>query len=177
MAGRFKSYIDDLNEQERRAAEVRAVENANRQRIAAEFETHWQAVLKSLKATVEGCDIKGSPFEWVDDAEGINVANVGLHWIRMDSKGTPLVELTLGGPVGIRSFIAEQRKSLPPEQHLLSPLINSEEYCWRLGSQSNGRVGAEFTDEEVADEIAMLLAQYADEYEKLKVKFDPFADI
>ncbi len=177
MPGRFKSFIDDLNEQERRAAEERAIEQANKQRIAAEFPKHWRAVLRFLKEMVEGCFIKGSPFEWVEDADGINVANVGLHWNRTESGGSPLVELTLGSPVGFRSFIAEQEKSLPSEEHHLTPVISAGEFRWCLGSQSHDMAGAEFTDEDVADEIAMMLAQYADEYEKLKVKFDPFAAI
>ncbi|HUY81522.1 MAG TPA: hypothetical protein VMU92_07345 [Acidobacteriaceae bacterium] len=177
MPGRFKSFINDLNEQERRAAEERAIENENRQRIADEFERHWQTVLQSLKQTVFGCSIKGSPFEWVADSDGINVANVGLHWSRTENNGIPVVDLELGSPVGIQSFIIDQKKSLPPEVHLLSPVISNQEFCWQLGSRGKGVLGAEYTDYEVADEIAMLLAQYADEYEKLKVKFDPFANI
>jgi hypothetical protein len=176
MPGKFKSFIDELNEQERRAAEQRAIEQAHRKRIAAEFREHWQAVLNHLRDTVEGCSIKGSTFEWVEESDGINVANVGLHWSRTDSNAGPLIELALGSPLGMRSFIAEQRKALPPEQYLLSPIISDEEFRWRL-PRSSAPGNIDFTDEEIADEIATLLAQYADEYEKLKAKFDPFIDI
>ena len=174
MPGRFKTFIDDLNEQERRAAEQRAIEKANRDRIAAEFERHWQDLLRNLKETVTGCSIKDSPFEWVEDADGINVAGVGLHWLRTEADGIPIVELTLGGPVGIQSFLAEQKKSLPAELHLLAPVISGENFLWHLGRQGKVGFGAEYADADAADEIAMMLAQYADEHEKLKAKLDPF---
>ena len=174
MPGRFKTFIEDLNEQEKRAAEQRAIEKANRDRIAAEFERHWQEVLRNLKQTVVGCTIKDSPFEWVDDADGINVASVGLHWMRTETEGIPIVELMLDGPVGIRSFLADQKKSLPPEQHLLVPVISGDRFLWHLGRQGKVGFGSEYTNEDVADEIAMLLAQYADEQEKIRTKLDPF---
>ena len=177
MAGRFRSFIEDLNEQERKAAEERAIEIANRQKIASEFDMRWQAVLRELREMVEGCYMKGSPFEWAEDADGINVANVGLHWVRTEKDGVPAIELELGSPVGVKSIIIDQKKSLPSELHMLYPVVYEQEFRWQLGTRQKGPSGTRLEAKDVADEIAMLLAQYADEYEKLKVKFDPFTDI